>query len=293
MTSSSAAAAITSSKAKPSCAPRRRARWPGNPMRVSSARGRMFEGTGAADWPNGRAIAGALNANEAGPKARLVEAVRSRSGLPLAGGAASLALRGRKARAIDDARGLLERVGRARLRLRLDGVAVGRVGLVRELALGGGDAGVGDRHAGLGRDEIAGAGHARRVVGGVGVAGLDVRDRVADISLGRGVLALLLLAEERRESDGGEDADDQNDDEELDQGEARLVIAQLAQHFDPPRIKLQLTNQLHSCLRSGSSASSSLRSVALRPTLASGLPLASEGIWPSLRPVHRSRGPRS
>src|SRR6478735_4683152 len=77
--------------------------------------------------------------------------------------------------------------------------------------------------------------------------------------------------------------------EKLDQGEARLVIAQLAQHSILLGSVALVTNQLHSCLRSAARLPR-VRSVALRPTLASGLPLASEGIWPSVRPGYRHRG---
>src|SRR3954467_7883380 len=71
---------------------------------------------------------------------------------------------------------------------------------------------------------------AQRVVLRVGEAGLDLRDHVSRVGLGRGVLAFLLLTEERGQRDRGEDADDQDDDEELDQREAPLVVADVVQH---------------------------------------------------------------
>ena len=62
-----------------------------------------------------------------------------------------------------------------------------------------------------------------------------MRDDVARVGLGLGVLALLTLTEERGQRDGGEDADDQDDDEELDEREALLpvvnTLAELPQHF--------------------------------------------------------------
>src|SRR4051794_21560341 len=70
----------------------------------------------------------------------------------------------------------------------------------------------------------------------VGVARLDLRDRVTTVRLGIGVLALLLLTQEGRQSDGGKDADDQNDDQELDEREALLLVdalAELPQHGEP------------------------------------------------------------
>ena len=45
-----------------------------------------------------------------------------------------------------------------------------------------------------------------------------------DVGLGRRVLGLLALAQEDRDGDGGEDADDDHDDEELDQGEALVLL---------------------------------------------------------------------
>ena len=121
---------------------------------------------------------------------------------------------------------------------------------------------------------------ALRVVLRVREARLDLRDEVAGIRLGRRVLALLLLAEERRESDRGENADDQNDDEKLDEREALIVLARccaacvilrldpidLRQLPCPPRWQ-------PGCARLKES------SVALRPALTSGVPLASEGDW--------------
>ena len=130
-----------------------------------------------------------------------------------------------------------------------------------------------ERQAGVGE-------RAARVGLVVGEAGLDRRDGGTSVGLGGGVLALLLLTKEGRQGDGGEDADDENDDEKLDQCEALLVIAQLAQHSillgsicsDKPAPLVPPVRQLGFLV---------LRSVALRPTLASGLPLASEGIWPT------------
>src|SRR4051794_29011021 len=76
---------------------------------------------------------------------------------------------------------------------------------------------------------------ASRVVLRVHVAGLDLRDQVARVGLGRGILGLLALAEERGKSDGGKDADDENDDQKLDQGETLLTLsalAELVEHVD-------------------------------------------------------------
>src|SRR5262249_13649408 len=119
----------------------------------------------------------------------------------------------------------------------------------------------------------------------------DLRDGVTSVGLGGGVLALLLLAKERRQGDRGEDADDQDDDEKLDQREARLVIAQLAQHLDPPRINC--SDKPAPLVPPGRQPGVlELRPVALRPALASGLPLASEGIWPSYPPGYRAAAAR-
>src|SRR4051812_28309982 len=213
-------------------------------------------------------------------------------GLPVAAGRAG-ALAGRTAGTGDRAGGrvLRDREGVARLRPGLDDVA--GAGQRGQLDLAGGRRGRGEGEArGRVRHDAAGGRAAVDVRVLVGEARLDLRDGVTSVGLGRGVVALVALAEEGRQGDGGEDADDQDDDEKLDQGEARLVIAQLAQHFDPPGSRCGWRTSSTRASGFGSSASSIWRSVALRPALTSGLPLASEGIWPSLRSVHRS-GPHS
>jgi hypothetical protein len=55
-----------------------------------------------------------------------------------------------------------------------------------------------------------------------------LRLALTDGRLGLRVLRAGALAEERGKGDRGEDADDQDDDQELDQGEALLVLGALA-----------------------------------------------------------------
>ena len=67
----------------------------------------------------------------------------------------------------------------------------------------------------------------------VGVVRLHGGLALADAGLGLGVLRTGTLTEEGGQGDRGEDADDQNDDQELDEGEALLVLmrdAQLVEH---------------------------------------------------------------
>src|SRR5436190_5065309 len=114
---------------------------------------------------------------------------------------------------------------------------------------------------------------------GIDVVRLQLGHRVAGVGLRRRVVALVLLAEEARQSDRGKNADDQNDHEELDEGKALLLIAQLAQHVNPPWIQFWLPPappgvppvRQPGCLAYP-------RPVALRPALTSGLPLAFEGL---------------
>src|SRR5690606_41559425 len=60
-----------------------------------------------------------------------------------------------------------------------------------------------------------------------------------DVGLGRGVLGLVALVEEQRDGDRGEDADDDDADEELDQGEALVLVlrhglAHTSNHLSAP-----------------------------------------------------------
>src|SRR4051794_12466918 len=150
--------------------------------------------------------------------------LRLRVGLPVVaagrgGLAAALAVR-RAVTRVATARsaGDAERVARARVR--------------RHGETGGGGRRNGDLTLAGANVEARGAQLASRValgvVLGVREAGLNVRDEVAGIRLGRCVLALLLLTEERGQGDRGEDADDQDDNEELDERETLFVLAQVA-----------------------------------------------------------------
>ena len=95
---------------------------------------------------------------------------------------------------------------------------------------------------------------------------LDVRGRL-------GELRPELVLDEVRDRDRGEDADDDHDDEELDQGEALLLVlhalANTSQHcLSPPGT----TTAADFCLDRGSWAGSLGSPLALRPRLAAGVP---------------------
>ena len=62
----------------------------------------------------------------------------------------------------------------------------------------------------------------------VGVERLHRGLSLTDGRLGLGVLRTRALAEEGGQGDRGKDADDQNDDQELDEGEALLVLSALS-----------------------------------------------------------------
>src|SRR3954452_17616495 len=136
--------------------------------------------------------------------------------LPAEAGRAAALLLGRRAGTHVAGGGVvLDRERVAGLRRRLDRV-LGR----RRRAV--------DRHIGA---EVLDLGRLIAVLVGLVVdeAGLHLRHDVARIGLRRRVLALRALPQERRQGDGGQDADDQDHDQELDQGEALLVLSALTQ----------------------------------------------------------------
>ena len=106
---------------------------------------------------------------------------------------------------------------------------------------------------------------------------------LCDAALDGRLLGLVALAEEHRDRDRGEDADDDDHDQQLDEGEApvcpsavrSIVLSPTAARPRPAqRARGRIMQpQARGVVRDGSPADS-VSPVALRPTLASGLPFA-------------------